>query len=257
MSALADTQRDFQRHVMHGDASIVRAVNETADVPVATRLGIYSDAYRIRLRDALANNVPRLEELLGADEFSAIAWPYIDAHPSRFTSIRWFGDRLAESLDRSHASEPWLAELAQWEWAIAAAFDEQDAAPLSPQALGAVSPEDWPGLTFEFHPSLQRLQMKTNAPALFKALSEEQPVPEPALLEHEQPWLIWRQELKTQYRSLGANEAAALDAVRAGGTFEQMCDALCAWHADDEVPLQAAGLLKQWMQDGCVIRCTS
>lgn len=254
MSTLADTQRDFQRHVMHGDAKIVSAVNETANVPVATRLGIYSEAYRLRLRDALANNVPQLRELIGDDPFFAVAMQYLDEHPSQFRSVRWFGDRLAESLDRDYPSQPWLSELARWEWAIAAAFDSPDVSPLSLDALAAVAPTDWPELRFGFHPSLQQLEMKTNAPALFKALAAEQSAPEPALLERAQPWLIWRQELTTQYRSLGTDEAAALDRMREGGTFEQMCDVLCAWHAEDAVPLQAAGLLKQWMQDGCVIR---
>lgn len=254
VQALAETQRDFQRHVMNGDMKIAAAVNESSNVPVATRLGIYSEAYRLRLRDALGGNVPRLQELLGEDPFFAITMQYLDEHPSQFRSIRWFGDRLADWLDATFADQPWLGELARWEWTVAAAFDAPDATALPLDALAAISPEDWPALQFEFHPSLQRLQMKTNAPALFKALAEEQSVPEPALLPEEQAWLIWRQDLKTQYRSLSAYEAAALDRMRAGGTFEEMCDVLCAWHAEDAVPLQAAGLLKQWIQDGCVIR---
>src|SRR5688572_22352259 len=101
MSALADLQRDLQHHVLDGDTSIFDAVNETATVPAATRLGVYFGAYRYRLVEALANNMPRLHQLLGDGAFAQLARDYIAANPSHFTSVRWFGDRLAHSLTQT------------------------------------------------------------------------------------------------------------------------------------------------------------
>jgi hypothetical protein len=249
MHTLADLQREFQRNVRHGDPDMEALIVGTPEVPAATRLAIYSEAYRLRLIDALASNVPRLQQLLGDDAFAQLAQRYIDERPSAYRSIRWFGDRLAHELAQSHAAQPWLAELARWEWAIAAAFDAGDAATVGEEALAAVPAEAWPALRLGFHPSVQRLQMRTNAPALFKALSEDLPAPDPVVLEREQPWLIWRQALKTQYRSLDAAGAAALDAMRSDATFADMCALLCEWHEPEQVPLLAAGLLKQWLAD--------
>jgi hypothetical protein len=239
---------------MHGDAAIADAVNGTQAVPASTRLAVYSNAYRIRLADALAANVPRLKELLGDEDFGAIAAAYVDAHPSQFASIRWFGDRLAQELEQSHAAEPWLAELAQWEWALAASFDAADAAAVGVECLATVAPGDWAELRLQFHPSVQSLQLTTNAQALFKALSEEQPLPRPAILQEPQPWLLWRQDLKTQYRSLEPAEAAALQVMRDGGTFGDMCEVLCRWHGAEEVPLAAAGMLKRWLVETLLIK---
>lgn len=253
MSALAQLQRDLQRHVLSGDGAIADAVNATLAVPAATRLAVYANAYRIRLAEALAANVPQLRELLGPEEFGAIANRYIDEHPSQFASIRWFGDRLAQELERSHAQQPWIAELARWEWALAASFDAQDAAAIGIEALAAVAPGDWGELRLEFHPSVQRLELQSNAQALFKAMSEEQPAPQPAMLDRPQPWLLWRQDLKTQYRSLEPAEAAALALMSDGGTFGAMCEALCDWHEPDEVPLLAAGMLKRWIVETLLI----
>ena len=174
MSALAQLQRDLQRHVLNGDVAIADAVNGTPAVPAATRLAVYSNAYRARLAEALEANMPHLRELLGAEEFGVVARRYIDAHPSQYASIRWFGDRLAHELERSHAAQPWIAELARWEWALAASFDAQDAATLGIESLGSVAPGDWAELRLEFHPSVQVLTLQTNAQALFKALSETQ-----------------------------------------------------------------------------------
>jgi hypothetical protein len=253
MSTLAELQRDFQRHVMHGHERIVDAVEGTARVPATTRLAIYSEAYRLRLTDALASTLPRLQQLLGNDEFARLAGEYIDLCPSSYPSIRWFGDRLPALLERSYRNRPWLAELARWEWAIASTFDAADAEPIGVEALGAIAPERWPTLQFEFHPAVQLLRMKTNAPMLFKALSDDAPAPPGIKLDEPQAWLIWRESLKTQYRSLAADEAAALENACAGGRFETLCDTLCAWHEPDAVPMQAAGMLKRWVLEQMIV----
>jgi hypothetical protein len=251
--ALAELQRDFQRHVMHGHESIIDAVGGTPAVPATLRLAIYSEAYRLRLTDALASTLPRLQQLMGHDRFAALAGEYIDLSPSSYPSIRWFGDQLPRLLSRSFPEQPWLAELASWEWAIAAAFDGADAEPVGVDALAAVAPEQWPTLRFQFHPTVQCLRMHTNAPLLFKALSAETELPDCVALDQPQPWLIWREGLKTQYRSLAADESAALGAMREGGTFETLCDTLCAWHDPDAVPMQAAGLLKRWVVEQMIV----
>ncbi|MDY6948994.1 MAG: DNA-binding domain-containing protein, partial [Pseudomonadota bacterium] len=164
VSTLAELQRDFQRHVMHGHERIVDAVGGSPRVPATVRLAVYSQAYRLRLTDALASTLPCLQQLMGKDQFAAIASDYIDLSPSTYASIRWFGDQLPLLLRRSFPEQPWLAELASWEWAIAAAFDGADAAPIGVEALATVAPDQWPTLQFQFHPTVQCLQMRTNAP---------------------------------------------------------------------------------------------
>ena len=106
-------------------------------------------------------------------------------------------------------------------------------------AFASIAPEDWPQLTFGFHPASKRLELATNAVALFKALSKEAAVPEPQVTEPE-AWVIWRKELAVTFRALDSAEAVALDCVIAGGTFEEMCEHLCE-HLDAEtVPAAAA-----------------
>jgi hypothetical protein len=254
VSGLAELQHDLQQHVLNGDAAIAAALNGTAAVPVSTRLAVYANAYRSRLAEALSDNMSHLRDVLGEEEFDTVANRYIDTYPSQVPSIRWFGHRLAEQLASSHRDRPWIAELARWEWALAASFDAQDATAAGIESLAAVDPGEWGELRLEFHPSVQQLELKTNAPALFKALSEERPAPEPALLDHPQSWLLWRQDLKTQYRSLEPAESAALVVVRKGGTFGEMCEALCEWHEADDVPLTAAGMLKRWIVEELIVR---
>jgi Putative DNA-binding domain len=246
---LAELQRAFQQHVLQGSGTVEREIHGSDAVPVAARLTVYSDAYRLRLVDALAQNYPRLQRLLGDSAFAELAREYLAAFPSTHESVRWFGDRLAEHLAaKAEAGEqPWLQELARWEWSVAAAFDSQDLAPLDETALAKIEPDHWPALRFQFHPSLQLLQLTTNTPALFKALSDDAALPPPVCLETPQSWVIWRQQLTPRYRSLSADEASALRTALGSGSFEAICDALCEWHDAADVPVRAAVLLKTWL----------
>lgn len=253
MSTLRELQRSFQRHVLSGDPEVAAHVEQTRRISASTRLDVYSEGYRIRLRDALAATFPRLQEVLGAEAFDALARRYIDSHASRFASIRWFGDQLAAALREWRTEEPWLSELAEWEWALAAAFDAADAPALSADALSGVTPEEWPELRFEFHPSLQRLRLHTNAPTLYKELAESTLPSEPNLLDEPRRWILWRQDLKTRYRSLEPSDAATLDAMVEGGSFAALCELLCEWNTLEDVPLRAASLLKGWFADGLIV----
>jgi len=253
---LAELQRAFKNHLLHDDDRLARQVVSSGGLPLELRLGVYADAYQARLAEALASNYPRLQQHLGAQPFRSLSRAYLAAHPSHTVSVRWFGDRLPHYLARQtrYTARPWLAELAHWEWAIAAAFDAADAAPLSPVTLSKVAPAAWATLRFGIHPSAQRLQLQTNAPALFKALSEETEWPSPLTLEQPQDWLIWRQDLAPKYRSLAPDEARAFDLMCSHASFGEICEALCEWHEPDQVPAQAASLLQRWLSDQVLTR---
>lgn len=251
---LAQLQRAFQKQVLDGDGAIAVAVNCTATAEGTARLAIYTDAYHLRLVEALTHNYPRLQQLLGESAFDRIARAYLQTHPSANASVRWFGDRLAEFLAEAYPDPPALAELAQWEWAIAAAFDAADAELLAEQALSGIDPAQWATLRLPLHPSVQLRCMRTNAPAIFRALAANEEPPTPATLPSPQYWCIWREELTPRYRSVSEDEAAALRTLLTQGTFEQLCDALCEWHADDDVPSRAAILLKGWIRDSMIVR---
>jgi hypothetical protein len=246
---LAELQRAFQEHVLREGDEIAGQINASAEMPVAMRLDVYSEAYFARLTEALAASYPRLQSLIGEEAFAILGRHYIQQYPSTNFSVRWFGDRLGVML-RTHPDyrdQSWLAELAQWEWALAEAFDAADTPPLTLDALASVAPSQWPSLQFQCHPSLQRLLLHWNTAALFKALADDLEAPAAAALENPQHWIIWREDLITRYRELADDEALALVTVCAGGTFADMCEALCEHHDPEVVPVTAAGMLKGWI----------
>jgi len=254
MTPLKRVQDDFQNFLLRADAAVEAHVVGTERVPVATRLGIYGDAYRARLVEALQANFPALTRLLGEAEFDTLGTAYVRAHDSPFFSIRYYGNALAEFLanDPEYAAAPVLSELARWEWAMTEVFDAADAAPIDPDALAGVSPEGWADLCFDWHPSVRRLELSWNAPQIWRAVTSDAEPPAADLHSEPVQWLLWRHDLHTYFRSLSTPEAAALDAARANEPFGEVCVLLCSHCAEEEAPAQAAGFLRDWIGSGLI-----
>jgi hypothetical protein len=255
MSRLPQIQGDFQGYLLGGEpAAIEQHVVGTERVPIATRLEIYGDGYRTRLVEALEANFPILSQLLGEQDFATLGTVYVRSHDSPFFSIRYYGNALAAFLatDPAYAGAPVLAEIARWEWAMTEVFDAADADTVGTDALARVEPEDWAELRFAWHPSLRRLALMWNAPQIWKAVSEDAEPPEVELSADPVEWLLWRQDLRTYFRSLSPAEVSALEAARAGQSFGELCSLLSAQLGEEQAPLQAAGFLKGWIESGLI-----
>jgi hypothetical protein len=253
INELSRLQRALQHSIVHGitDTSIVRA---SKNDEASRRLGIYATAYRLRLQDALAHNFPMFELLVGTERFAQLASRYLQTHPSRHFSVRAFGGQLAEFLQAEHPSEPWLAEFARIEWALAGAFDALDQAPIEIEALAAIDPDGWPQLRFAFASCVQRLTLRTNAADLYAQTSRDEPSSDGAVSARPSEWLIWRDVLTARYRSMDEMEATALDALQIGTPFAETCELLFERYDVESVPVQAAAFLKRWISDGLIVR---
>jgi hypothetical protein len=255
MSGLRQLQQDLQGHLLGAQSAIFDAIVDAPPLGVAERLGIYRNAYRVRLIEALGDTYPVLHAVLGDEVFGELGEEFVGTHPSLHRSIRWYGGSLAEFLARRppYAAQPIFAELALLEWTLAEVFDAADAEPVQRAAFSAVDPSAWSELHFAFHPSLRRLQLHWNTAAVWQAMSREDTPPDPTRAEYPAPWLLWRQNLQNYFRSMTADEAAALDLARSGSSFGKICEALAEWFPEDEIPLRAATLLGTWADSGIVV----
>jgi len=252
MTALARLQRGFQRHILEGHARFEREVANTARVAAERRLAIYSSAYRARIIEALGDDYPGLRALAGETLFERLAREYVDANPSRFFNLRWYGSGLAAFL-RSFAGRraPGFCEMADFEWQLGLAFDAADAAPVMIEDIARVPPDKWPGMRLAAHPSVRLLSLRYNVPALSSAVQDGKPMPPLRRKRSAVCWLIWRRDLTVHFRSLARDEAQALNALTRGASFSQICATL----SDSTDPaLRAAALLKGWAGDGLIAR---
>ena len=120
MPVLSEIQSEFQRHVLSEHPAIEAHIAGTANHAGDRRLAVYCDAYRARLSEALATDYEVLHTCVGDEDFDTMCRAYIDAHPSTYYSLRWFGQNFPAFL-RSRYTEN-LGELADFEWSLVAAF---------------------------------------------------------------------------------------------------------------------------------------
>jgi hypothetical protein len=260
MLALRDWQQHLQHAILGGDADadLLQDVRRHG-VIAQQRIGVYRDAYRLRLAEALASNYPALAQYLGDTDFSVLAQAYSMAHPSRHASIRWFGDALAAFLQAQApwSSNPVLHELARFEWALRHTVDAADAPALTAAALQALPPENWPALRLALQPAATLLQLDWNTPGIWRCLVEQQALP--ARQSCPQHWLVYRrQDLMAMWRSAAADEAQLLLSIGKGITFADLCDVMAEHNAQPEtIPAQAALLLRQWVDAGLLVDTTA
>lgn len=253
---LAELEREFYAYLRGGPAEPVAArVAERGPASTAVRLGIYANAYSKRLTEALEADHEMLGHYLGDALWERMCSDYIAARPSRFRSLRQFGDALPGFLAAHEAfsQHPVVAELAAFERALLDAFDAADADRAAWADLLALPQAAWPGLRLGFHPSVRRLAAEWNGVPIWQALKAGREPP-PATPTPGAAWLLWRDESRiTQFRALAADENAALAAMlEAGADFAALCERLAEQHAAEQVPAQALELLQGWFDTGLV-----
>lgn len=254
MSELERLQQGFQDYVAAG-SEFAGAIVGDGRAPAERRLRVYYDAYRLRLMAVLRKDFAGLASLLSDAEWRVVVDGYLAVHPSRNPSVRWLGSRLAGYLADTApwSARPELAEIAAFEWAWGRSFDAADSEPLDAAALQAIAPDDWPRLRIGFHPCLQLLELRSNVPAVFEAVSTGAERPVLAFDAAPAIWMLWRRQLRVYWRSAHADEAVALAAVASGQDFAGLCADLAAVMPDEQVPARAVQVVQQWLVDGLLV----
>jgi hypothetical protein len=256
MASLLQIQQEFMSLLQDNDRSIEQEVVEQGQLSIAQRVDIYRSAYRIRLRGVIDEDHEMLGLYLGDDLFEAMVEGYIQAMPSQHPSLRRFADRLPDYLRSTlpFAEHPILAEIAGFERALLNAFDSADAEPLSEQVLQQVPLENWPHLSFEFHPGLSFYQCHWNSVESWQSLKNADPPPK--ALGHEKIilWAVWRGPAKlTEYKSVQQVERQVLDSMQNGLSFATVCDSLQGLVPEDEIAPTLFTFINQWLQQGWVV----
>jgi len=230
------------------------AVLATPRANAARRLGIYANAYRLRLVEALGTDYPALRGLLGERGFNRMMREFIAAQPSRHRNLRWYGGELAQFLARSPRwrRRPLHAEMAQFEWALGLAFDALDASPATVDDVSRIPAADWPGMRLQLDPSVQLPSLRSNAPQVWRAASAGRKPPHAVTRVRPVSWLVWRKGHEPFYRVLPPDEAWALGATAKGRNFGALCEGLRKHVGDARAAQRAAQLLKGWLGEGLI-----
>jgi hypothetical protein len=227
---------------------LVAEIEPSRTLDSAQRLGVYGDAYLLRLRGLLAEDFPRMAELLGEDGFDSLARRYLKAHPSTEPSVRNVGGAMAEFIGQLDGMAPWMADLARLEWARVNAFDAPDDKPLSAADLAEIDPAAWPQMRLI---PVRALEVVDAAWPVDRLWAEEDAAalePVPTSIR------VWRRaDFNVVHAPMDANEAAAVGKLLAGTTFAEICQVFDNL-GEQQAAEQAGALLLRWLEDGIIAR---
>lgn len=165
-----------------------------------------------RLTDFLIHDYPRLRLYMGETGFNTMARHCLKATETPI--VRLLARQLPDFLDltKPFSQNPELSDLARLEKAFHAALNAPEASIITRAPLNKFH--------ITLHPSVQRLQLRTNATSIWAALTAGELPPPPQRLDAPQELLVWRQGAAPRFRMLGGEEAAALDAAARGEAIE-------------------------------------
>ena len=191
---------------------------------------------------------------LGDDLFELMANGYIETHPSNFTSLRHFGDRLPEYLKQTEPfnEHPVISELAFFERRLIDVFDAADAKRVPLSTLSEIPAEDWPDIKLRFHPSTQLFTAGWNSIESWKALKAGQEPPAAQVQGHAY-WLLWRGDnLLSEFRPVDADEHILLSLAIEGNSFAALCESLLSRHDEDRIGAVSLDYLSRWFEQGII-----
>ena len=127
--------------------------------------------------------------------------------------------------------------------------------PLKLAKLAKIAPELWAKLVFAPHPTAIRLTFTTNAADIWSALREDTAPPSARLLPEPQAILVWRHDVTSRFRLLGAEEAMMWDEAVAGTRFGVLCEMVATFGGEEGADFRAATYLKDWVDMGSLADC--
>jgi putative DNA-binding protein len=252
MSDFALQQADFQRGILTGDDTVLAEILDSPREKRETLYGVYRYAYGSRLVEAMRNDHDLLHLYLGDETFDEMGHAYVKARPSEHPNLRWFSQGLPAFLKSAepYCNHPVLSDLAALEKALNDAFDAAEGAVVELTDMAGIAPEAWSDLKFRAHSSAFRLDLATNAAAIWLALKNDETPPEATVLDQPARLLIWRQDVTPMFRELSAEEAMMWDEAVNGISFGVLCEMLATYDDPDGAAGRGAGYLHGWITAG-------
>ncbi|MEW6769561.1 MAG: DNA-binding domain-containing protein [Pseudomonadota bacterium] len=254
MKDFARLQDEFQRGIVSGDDTVLGDILDSTKEKRDVLFGVYRHAYVSRLVDALRNDHEYLHAYLGDEMFDRMGKAYVAEKPSHHPNMRWFSQGVPEFLRSTapYSEYPVVSELAEFEKTLNDVFDAANGTVIGLEDVAAFSPEQWNDLKFNPHPSARRLDLSTNAVAIWNALRDGETPPDVVVLEEPNRVLFWRDDVTPMFRELPAEEAMMWDEASAGLPFGVLCSMLATYSDPDSAAARGAGYLHGWVTSGAL-----
>lgn len=248
-SRLAALQAALQGDIIGRTTLSAGRIRTPEGVSAERRIGVYQNAYRLRLAGILADEYPVLSAFMGERDFWRMAHRFIDACPSIHPNARMAPARLPGFLasDERYRDNAPVCEIAALEDGFSRAFDARDTRLATMDDLSAFPADRVAGMRVAFAPPVSLLTVTVNAVDICRTVWEGGSAPQAAALPEPARVLVWRQALGAKYRVLLAEEAMLVGEAMAGKDFAALCEMAAFMDDAETAPARLAGYLTAWI----------
>nr|WP_047168323.1 DNA-binding domain-containing protein [Sphingomonas sp. Y57] len=244
MSLLA-MQRDFRAWLSEVSDDAALRLGEAA----RPGLEVYHDNYRAALANCLAEVFERVHLWIGDERFRSTTAAHVDVTPPRGWTLDAYAADFPETLDLLFRDDPEIAELGWLDLALSEAFVGPDVGAIDP---GQLSEVDWDRAVLRLSPTLATQVFRSNAAAIWSALSAAGTPPPAALLPEPATILVWRKGFTARFRTADPIEAKAIGLARSGANFGMICAAMVE-QIGEEAVAATGQFLGHWLREGLVV----
>lgn len=247
---LIDVQTAFQDILLAEQSSGADWIADS-EIPLSPqeRMGIYHNAYRVRLVEVLLDNFEHTGMYLGEEWFYKLANRYVQSHASTHQNIANYGYQFPDFLAKQLPRDLEVAELALLDWTLRRAFDGLDSQLLNNDDLQNLIGSYGAEARLVPVATVSVVTHRFNTVDIWHAIDSEKAPPAVELLEVPIDILTWRKGFSPHFRSLSIIESAAVKHLLAGDNLEQIGESLTTQFPQDDVTTEFGLMLQRWIAD--------
>ena len=212
------------------------------------RFDIYREGYEIRLTEAIKNDYPATERILGAGPWRSLIHRYLAVHPPHSHDVSRAGDQLARHLENDPLTTdlPFLPDLARFEAALSQAVVAANSEAPSTEDLANLG-EDLLERPLAFAPGAAVFDSAWPLGDLWQCRDKADEEIALEVVGRPSRLVVHRHGLRVLWRELDAEEAHFLAAIDARRSLVELCDSGEFGDAEDAAP-RLIGLLLPLLQ---------
>lgn len=228
------SQTEFTRAMMDAGQPVPDGLIDHQARPAGRRFSVYRNNIAVSLTEAMHSAFPVIAKLLGKQNMDGLAGIYLRRHPPSSPLMMFYGEQFPAFLEGMEQLRHlgYLGDVARLELALRRAYHAADAAPIAPEALGALPPDQLMRTRLALAPSVQVLRSPWPVYAIWRYNTEDGAPKPPAV---SQDVLVTRLEFDPVPQVLPSAGADWIRALMAGATIgEALEEALEQAAAADE-----------------------
>ncbi|MBF5039856.1 DUF692 family protein [Methylophilus sp. 13] len=244
--SLLQAQTHLQQAIVLGDRMDSRPaewIRAKAEFVPEAQLSVYTEAYRYRLFDVVAEDYPVLAHYLTPPVFDRLLWDFIAAVQPDHFNIGRFALKLPAFIQIALPKHGFAHALCQLETLVAQMMDPAETPVLEASQLHGLTPDGLMDLQLMPRAALSLAHFSHGVNAYYQAVMDEVPTPmDEAVDEY---LVVYRHEDVVWRMTLEAQEFALLSTLFGGATVGEALAGL-----DDAAGPEVMAYFSKWMRNG-------